>query len=124
MPSSGIRRSLALVRTDVSEEHIICIIRVTRIVELIKLAVTSCYLRLTLFLSALIINPDDGEDIFLRIIGSYKSNTVSQHCLPLANHFQNVNDIFAFNVNNLIYYGNYFILRTPRDNVTLLIPYN
>jgi hypothetical protein len=42
MASSGILRRVALVRTDVSEERIVYIIRVTRIGELgTKLAVTS-----------------------------------------------------------------------------------
>jgi hypothetical protein len=40
MPSSGILRRVALVRTDVSEEYIASIIKVTRIGELGKLAVT------------------------------------------------------------------------------------
>jgi hypothetical protein len=34
MPSSGMLHRLALVRTDVSEEHVPSIIRVTRISEL------------------------------------------------------------------------------------------
>jgi hypothetical protein len=42
MPCSGMLRHVALVRTDVSEEHSASIIRVTRIVELgTTLAVTS-----------------------------------------------------------------------------------
>jgi hypothetical protein len=41
MPSSGILRRVALVQTDVSEESIASIIRVTRIGELGTLAVTS-----------------------------------------------------------------------------------
>jgi hypothetical protein len=41
MPSSGMVRHAALVRTDVSEEHIASIIRVTKINELETLAVTS-----------------------------------------------------------------------------------
>jgi hypothetical protein len=41
MPSFGMLRRVALVRTDVSEERIASIIRVTRIGELGKLAVTS-----------------------------------------------------------------------------------
>jgi hypothetical protein len=41
MASSGMLRHVALVRTDVAEEHIASIIRVTRIGELGTLAVTS-----------------------------------------------------------------------------------
>jgi hypothetical protein len=42
MPSSWMLRHVALVRTDVSEEHSACVIKVTRISELgITLAVTS-----------------------------------------------------------------------------------
>jgi hypothetical protein len=41
MPSSGMLRRVALVRTDVSEEISVSIIRVTRIGELGTLAVTS-----------------------------------------------------------------------------------
>jgi hypothetical protein len=41
MPSSGMLRHMAVVRTDVSEEHSASIIKVTRIGELGTLAVTS-----------------------------------------------------------------------------------
>jgi hypothetical protein len=41
MPSSGMLRRVALVRTDVSEEFSASIIRVTRIDELGRLVVTS-----------------------------------------------------------------------------------
>jgi hypothetical protein len=41
MPSSGMLRPVALVRTDVSEELGVSFIRVTRIAELGTLAVTS-----------------------------------------------------------------------------------
>jgi hypothetical protein len=41
MPTSGMLRRMALVRADISEEHIACIIMVTRIVEIGTLAVTS-----------------------------------------------------------------------------------
>jgi hypothetical protein len=41
MPSSWMLRREALIRTDVSEERIVSIIRVTRIDELGTLAVTS-----------------------------------------------------------------------------------
>jgi hypothetical protein len=41
MPSSEILRRVALVRTDVSEEPSFTVIRVLRIGELVKLAITS-----------------------------------------------------------------------------------
>jgi hypothetical protein len=62
MPSSGMLRRAALVRTDVSEELSAFITRVTRIVELgTTLAVTSnsC-------------PPDDGGARFLRNVGFHK----------------------------------------------------
>jgi demethoxyubiquinone hydroxylase (CLK1/Coq7/Cat5 family) len=67
----GVLRRVAHVRTDVSKERIASfasIIRIARIGELgITLAVTSK--RITLR------HPDDGSDIFLRNVGSYKSHT-------------------------------------------------
>jgi hypothetical protein len=57
MPSSGMLRRVALVRTDVSEE-LSSSIRVTRIGELGTL-VDSCH-------------PDDGSAEFLRNVSSYK----------------------------------------------------
>jgi hypothetical protein len=61
MPSSGMLRRVALVRTDVSTELSASFIRVTRIGELrTTLAVTS--------------NPDEGGAKFLRNVGSYKSH--------------------------------------------------
>jgi hypothetical protein len=52
MPYSGMLRRVALVRTDVSEEHITSIIRVTRMGEPgTTLAITR--------------NPHDGSDMFL-----------------------------------------------------------
>jgi hypothetical protein len=80
MPSSMICR-VALVRTDVSEERIAFIIRVTRIGNLGTLAVTSNrHSMLQLLVTAKvpsspIRHPDDGSDMFLRNIGSYKSHT-------------------------------------------------
>jgi hypothetical protein len=62
-------RRVALVRTDVSEEHIVSIIRMTRIGELGTLAVTSN--RSTLLADSC--HPDDGGDMYLRNVGSYKS---------------------------------------------------
>jgi hypothetical protein len=59
MPSSGMLRPVALVRTDVSEESIASIIRVTRIGELgTTLAVTS-----------------NRSTLRRNVIGSYKSHT-------------------------------------------------
>jgi hypothetical protein len=68
MPSSGIVRRVALVRTDVSEERIASIIRVTRIGEIgPTLAVTNN--RNTMRRNS------NGGDIFLRNVGSYNSHT-------------------------------------------------
>jgi hypothetical protein len=51
MPSSGLLRSVAIVRTDVSEERIASITRVTRIGELgTTLAIISVFLRCVLWL--------------------------------------------------------------------------
>jgi hypothetical protein len=50
MPSTGMLQLFALVTIDVSEERITSIIRVTKI-------------------------GDDGDDTFLRNVGSYKSHT-------------------------------------------------
>jgi hypothetical protein len=61
MPSSGMLRCMVVVRTDVSEEHIASIIRVTRIGELGTLAVTS--------------NRRTLRRILVRNVGSYKSHT-------------------------------------------------
>jgi hypothetical protein len=70
MPSSGMLRHVALVRTDVSEERIASFIRVTRFGELgTVLAVTSnrrTVRRDTMY---------DGDFTFLRNIGPYKSHT-------------------------------------------------
>jgi hypothetical protein len=77
MPSSGMLRRIALVRTDVSEELSASIIRVTRIGEQgTTLAVTSN--RRTLRRNTEFIDychPDDGSAKFLRNVGSYKSHT-------------------------------------------------
>jgi hypothetical protein len=70
MPSSGMLRRVALVRTDISEEHIASIIRFTRIGELgATSAVSSNRHRLRR-------NTDNGGDMFLQNLGSYKSHTV------------------------------------------------
>jgi hypothetical protein len=77
MAYSGMLRRVALVRTDVSEEIIASIIRVTRIGELgTTLAVTSnlCTLRRNTTFTD-ICHPDDGGAKFLRNVGSYKSHT-------------------------------------------------
>jgi hypothetical protein len=57
-------RHVALVRTDVLEEHSASIIRVKRIGELRMLADS--------------FHPDDGGDMLLQNIGSYKSHMASQ----------------------------------------------
>jgi hypothetical protein len=69
MPSSGMRRRVALVRTDFSEERIASIIRMKRISEL----GTNCKLLLTLFLARRFLLPDDGGDTFLRKVSTYRS---------------------------------------------------
>jgi hypothetical protein len=63
MASSGLLRRVALVRTDVSEELSTFIIRVTRIGELVMLAVTSNRRMLR------------RNTKFLRNVDSYKSHT-------------------------------------------------
>jgi hypothetical protein len=69
VPSSGMLRHVAFVRTDVLEERSASILRVRRIGELgTTLVVTSN--RRTLRR-----NTDDGDATFLRNVGSYKSHT-------------------------------------------------
>jgi hypothetical protein len=58
---------MVLVRTDVLEERVVYIIRVRRISEAGTLAVSSDGY----------FYPDDGGDMFLRNVGSYKSHTMS-----------------------------------------------
>jgi hypothetical protein len=70
MQSSGIWFREVLLRTDVSEEHIASIIRVTNVGEQGTLAVTSNR-------NTLRRNTENGDDTFLRNVGSYKSHTVS-----------------------------------------------
>jgi hypothetical protein len=75
MASSGLLRSAALIRTDVSEELSASIIRVSRICEIGTLAVTS-YRRMlrritkSCFWLADFCHPHDGGDAFLRNVGS------------------------------------------------------
>jgi hypothetical protein len=69
MPSSGMFRRVALVRTDVLEERVTSIIRATRIGEIGKtLAVTTTESRYERTASC---HPDDGSDTLLRLVGSY-----------------------------------------------------
>jgi hypothetical protein len=72
MASYGMLRRVALVRTDVSEEHNAFIIKVTRIGDLETLAVTS------VGFSYLIdsCHSDDGGTTFFRNVSSYKSHTL------------------------------------------------
>jgi hypothetical protein len=70
MASSGMLHSVALVRTDVSEELSASIIMVTIIGELGTLAATSK--RGSKFTDCC--HPDDGGAKFLRNVGSYKSH--------------------------------------------------
>jgi hypothetical protein len=65
--------SVALVRTDVSEELSASIIRVTRIGDLGTLAVTSNRRTLRSYFNDSC-HPDEGGARFLRNIGSYKSH--------------------------------------------------
>jgi hypothetical protein len=68
MPSFGMLRRVALVRTDVPEEISASIIKLTRIDEIrITLAVTK-------HASVASCHPDDGGDTFFRNFGSYKSH--------------------------------------------------
>jgi hypothetical protein len=68
MVSSRMLRCVALVRTDVSQDHSASFIRVTRIGELgTTLAPTRNRRTLTF--------PDEGGARFLRNVGSYKSHT-------------------------------------------------
>jgi hypothetical protein len=79
MPCSGVFRRVALVRTDVLEERMTSIIKVTRIGEIrTTVAVTSnrnlrCLLRLLVIanvpISAIPCHPNDGVT-FLRNVGS------------------------------------------------------
>jgi hypothetical protein len=93
MPSSGILRRVALVKTHVSEELIASFIRVTRIGELGKtLAVTSN--RHTRPKDngssnwlADFCPPCNVGDTFLRDVGSYKSHTASH---PRIRHTSNI----------------------------------
>jgi hypothetical protein len=77
MPSSGMLRRVALVRTNVSEELSASIIRVTRIGELGTTLAVTCNRRMlrrnTKFTDSC--HPDKGGTKFLRNVGSFKSHT-------------------------------------------------
>jgi hypothetical protein len=73
MTSSGMLRSVDLVRTDVSEELSASIIRMTRIGELGTTLVITSNRRTSWFTDYC--HPDEGGVKFLRNIGSYKSHT-------------------------------------------------
>jgi hypothetical protein len=77
MPSSGMLRRVALVRTHVSEELSASIIRLTRISELGTLAVTSnrrTLRRNTFFIVRRACNPEEGGAKTLRNVSSDKSH--------------------------------------------------
>jgi hypothetical protein len=86
MPSPGMLRHVALVRTDVSEELSASFIRVTRIGEIgTTLAVTSnriCAALRQLLVTVSVVpiftdscHPNEGGTKFLRNVISYKSHT-------------------------------------------------
>jgi hypothetical protein len=72
MQSSAVLRRLAIKITDVSEERFASIIKITRIGELEMLAVTRTETRYEELLF-LILYPEDGCNMFLRNVGSYKT---------------------------------------------------
>jgi hypothetical protein len=80
MPPSGMLRRMVLVRTDVSEERSASIIRMTRIGELGRLAVTSNRRKLRRNTSISYFtdycHPDYGGATFLQNVDYYKSHTV------------------------------------------------
>jgi hypothetical protein len=72
-------RRAALVRTDVSEDHIAFIVSVTRIGEVGSLATIISSQResfANVLISPTVVNHDDGCAAFLRNVRSYKSHTV------------------------------------------------
>jgi hypothetical protein len=84
MVSSGLLRSVALVRTDVSEEPGTSFIRVTKIDEqgTTRIPIHLVFLRSVrrLLVAACVVptdfcHPDEGGARFLRNVGSYKSHT-------------------------------------------------
>jgi hypothetical protein len=78
MASSGVLRHVALVKTHVSEELRISLIRVTRIGEQGTFAIIRTrvladnYGKLSLYTDSF--HPDEGGSKFFRNIGSYKSH--------------------------------------------------
>jgi hypothetical protein len=72
MPSSGMLRRVAFVRTDFSEDRSASIIRLTRIGELGRTLVVTSNRRI---LQRKSYHPDDGGATFLRNVGSYKGHT-------------------------------------------------
>jgi hypothetical protein len=70
MVSSGMLRRVALVRTNISDEHSAFFIRVTRNGELGMLVTAS------VVPSHDSCHPDEGGAKFLRNVGSYKRHTV------------------------------------------------
>jgi hypothetical protein len=80
MSFSGMRCLVALIRTDILRGRIASIIMVVRISEPGNtLAVSREWSRLrrNAVPSLMLLHPDDGSDIFLRNVGSYKNHTPS-----------------------------------------------
>jgi hypothetical protein len=68
MPSSGMLRRVALVKTDVSEERIACITRMTRIDELGAFVVTSSRILRSVLRLLVTVNIAPGLPIFVTLI--------------------------------------------------------
>jgi hypothetical protein len=73
MPYPGMWRSVNLVRTDVSEERLISIFRVEKYASERSVRRNSVWEQTSnTFLARVFLYPEDGGDVFLRNVGSYK----------------------------------------------------